>query len=187
MTDQLGPKKILQLGRIQRGRGLSGEVKITTSGQLLLLKIPATYYLYTASASYDGFLKEPVVVQQITIQKIREEGPMVLVATLEGIKSRDAAEELKGLYFGLELTQAIESFGGGTPPYLFEYMDAQVTDRAEPSLTGTVTRAIDSGSGFLLEIALPQGLILVPGNSPYVVSFEKGKLVCENLLYLLPS
>ncbi len=187
MTQPSGTEKILQLGRIQRPRGLKGELRVTTSGELLYHTIPTVFTLYHAAGSELGFLTQAKPIRQVTLVAIEEESALLQIVRLKEISDRGQAEELQGLYFGLPLAEALTRFGGGHPPYLFEYIDADVTDVAEPSFTGRVVHVFDRGADFLLEVALPIGNILVPGNSPFIVSFTPGKLVCENLRYLIPD
>ncbi|MCS6984756.1 MAG: hypothetical protein NZM25_06495 [Leptospiraceae bacterium] len=177
----MNQKNILQLGKIQRPRGLKGELRVITTGELLYHRIPQKVSLYRAMGHAYGFLEEPIKEREIWLTSIRREGPALHIVTLDGITTREAAEELRGLYFGISLETAMKRYGGGDPPYLFEYIYAKVRDVVEENLFGEVIRVYDRGVDFLLEADLGGKRVLIPGKSPYVRRFENGVLECEHL------
>lgn len=177
-------KEILQLGKIQRPRGLKGQLRVITTGELLYYRVPQKLTLYRAAGHAYGLLVEPEKYREMVLTSIKQERPYLHIVTLGGIENREQAEELQGLYFGMPLATALKRFGGGNPPYLFEFLHAEVYDKNELDLQGKVVRIHDTGVDYFLEIEIAQKTILVPGKSPYVCRFHNGKLECENLRYL---
>lgn len=195
-------QRILLLGRVQRPRGVKGELRVTCRGDLLTHMEPGEMLsLYTGEAIKDGFIEQPAFVESARLEELYPVANEVISVRLSALNDRDSAEKYCGLYFGLSLEEAKIRFGDEEEPYLFQYIAMDVYDGAdgeENNLIGKVERIEDSGLQWLIVKTIVKtndneikseiineikNEIMVPLNGPFVeeVDFKENRLMCRGL------
>ena len=135
-----GDAKLVLLGEFGRAHGLAGEVRLKS-----FTEDPLAIARYGALRAEDG---RPVVVR--SARRAAGDQPDMLVARVEGVGTREAAEALNRTRVFLERERL-------APPdedefYLVDLVGLAVEEATGP--VGTVVAVPDYGSGELLEIAL---------------------------------
>ena len=152
------------IGAIAGVHGVRGAVRIKS-----FTENPA------ALAAYDGLVDEQGRPVRLSIREVRTD---LLIATIEGVNDRDAAEALKGtrLYVAREALP-----DAGEDEYYHADMIGLAVERADGSSLGTVTAVQDFGGGDILEIATEHGSALIPFTREIVpvVDIKGGRLVVD--------
>lgn len=177
------PEKVLCIGRIKDARGLRGDLKITAFGELLdEVELPLNINTYSATGARDGFLIDAELCGSLKITAVqREKQPVISCA---GIDNRDEAENLRGLYLGMTLPEARETFSGRdrTEEFLFEYVDLDVHS-ADGVYKGRVDHIYSSGNASWLSVSTEEGgEVLLPLNGPFIQRIDAAnrRLIVEN-------
>ncbi len=171
-------KQLFSLGRIERAKGLKGEVRFIGYKELIpKLSLGKRYALYKAQKLERGFLVNPIKVREVILEKISSPFSQGYVLQFKGYIHREFAETLKGLYLAFSWKEFLEKFSDPKNPHPFQYlfMKAFLGEKEEG-----YTIHIYPQKNPLLEIKLydtPHSL-LVPLNSPYVkkVDFLQRKI-----------
>ena len=126
--------------------------------------------LFRSPGPADGFLKDPVYLQQVIFLKIQAQTGNKVILQLQGIHTHEEAEKICGLYIGLELAKAKQQYADPGDPYLFQYIDEPVQDHEDSSFHGTISGILDSAAGQWLLIELPDSTVplLVPLQRSYI-------------------
>lgn len=161
--------QIVSIGRIQRPKGLHGQLRVTTRGDLLSQLQPgAEVSLYQAEKNLDGFLQSPKLHGTIIIKKIISIFTNYLVLSLAGIDTVEQAQKLQGLFFGFDRASLPNWLNTQQDFYLFEYIGLEVQDQHE-NIYGHVVRIDNSSTPFLIvEVKKTKEEVLVPLEAPYV-------------------
>lgn len=123
---------ILILGRIQRAKGLNGDIRVTAFGELLSKwQERSQLDLYSGTSAKDGFIENPEYVKSLNLELVKEiRSNGIIVLRFQEYTQKDLIDdELKGLYIGLDLEKAKEKYGDLENPYLFQWLDLKVFDR----------------------------------------------------------
>ena len=151
------PKGLVLMGEFGRAHGLKGEVRLKShTGDPL------------AIASYGAL--QTTTGRSITLRSVRQaagDQPDLLVAQVEGVATREAAEALNRLQLYIPREKL------GEPDEEDEYLLADLIGLSAQSQAGetigTVVGVPNYGGGDLLEIAPPRGpTILVPFTKAFV-------------------
>lgn len=164
--------QIVSIGRIQRPKGLHGQLRVTTRGELLSqLPHGAEVSLYKAEKNLDGFLQSPRWHSVITIKKIVSVFSNYLVLALQEVETIEQAKKLQGLFLGFDRLSLPSWFDLQQSLYLFEYIGLEVCDQHQ-KVYGHIVRIENSSTTFLV-IAVKntnhkKEEVLIPLNAPYV-------------------
>ncbi|RME89372.1 MAG: hypothetical protein D6767_08505 [Candidatus Hydrogenedentota bacterium] len=171
---------ILTIGRIQRPKGLKGDLRVIAFGNLLEEKNFYSHIsFYEAKGSKDGFLHQAKLrkdIQNTEIVLASRQSEKIFTLRIQGIDSVEKAEKLKGLFLGIPLQVACQLAKRiSDDPYFFEYVDAIVEDESKKEI-GTVSRLETALPKELLYIRLYTGEeIPIPLDSPYLKKFDRQK------------
>jgi 16S rRNA processing protein RimM len=161
---------LVVVGRLARPHGLRGEMSVE-----VLTDFPDRFVPGLALVATDarGEGRRPLVVATV-----RPSGDRLLVA-FEGVDSRNAADELRGLDVSVPKGSEVPRPEGFV--YHFDVEGCRAVDRAGRDL-GLVTALVDVAGRSLLEIETPRGERQVPFVEPIVVSVD----VARRLVVLDP-
>jgi len=136
------PPGLVLLGRFGAPHGLTGEIRLQSFAADP--KAIATY----------GPLRDRNGAQRFTLSRVRAHGKDMLVARVEGVTSRDAAERLKGV----ELYASRESLPEPEEDefYLADLIGLRA-ETAEGAPLGVVVAVRNFGAGDILEVAPESG------------------------------
>ncbi|HLI10437.1 MAG TPA: ribosome maturation factor RimM [Alphaproteobacteria bacterium] len=160
------PERKVCLGVIKGAHGVRGQVRVQS-----FTADPDAIFGY-------GPLSDEAGRRELTLERVGETRGQ-LVAHVQGVDSRDAAEALKG--FRLHVSRAALP-----PPADEEYYHGDLiglaAERADGVLFGKVRAVHDFGAGSVLEIARPEGApIMLPFTRAVVpvVDIAGGRVVVE--------
>jgi 16S rRNA processing protein RimM len=155
------PADLVLLGEFGRAHGLKGEVRLKSyTGD------PLAIASYGPLRTADG--------RSLTLNAVRQGGgdqPDLLVAQVEGVGTREAAEALNrvGLYIAREKLGEPEE---EDEYYLADLIGLEARSEAGQAI-GTVVGVPNYGGGDLLEIAPPRGpTLLVPFTKEFVPALD---------------
>jgi 16S rRNA processing protein RimM len=155
----------LTLGRITGAQGIKGEVKLQS-----FTADPLDIASYGPLEASNG--------QRLTIRSIKPHKNMLL-ARIEGVEDRNAAEALRGVELMIERDRLPEA--DEDEIYHADLIGLSAHDTVG-HLVGTVVDVLDFGAGELLELKPAQGkTFLVPFNVETVpeIDLDAGRLVID--------
>jgi 16S rRNA processing protein RimM len=161
------------LGRITGAHGLKGEVKIAT-----FTEQPEDVAAYGVLTNADG-------TRRFHIAALRSASGGTVIARLQGISGRDAAEELRGteLFMARDALPPLDTAGE------FYRSDLIGLDAASPDgeIIGKVIAVHNFGAGDLLEVrfAEERDAALIPFDSVHVphVALDRGRVTIVRPVY----
>jgi 16S rRNA processing protein RimM len=158
------PGDRVSVGVIIGAHGVRGEVKLKS-----FTAEPAAIARYGPLVTAAG--------RTVAITGLRGAGDL-LIASLQGVADRDAAEALKGADLFADRARLPPPATGEV--YLADLAGAVVTDRAG-TVIGRVAGFADYGAGDLLDVALEgrKDSVLVPCAPPFVVEARPGRVVLD--------
>lgn len=179
---------IVSLGRVQRPKGLHGQMRITTRGELLS-QVPAgaSISVFRADKIFDGFLLHPELHSHLILQKIESVFPDYVVLSAQGFSSIEDVEKIKGLFLGFDSQDIPSWLPLEEELYLFEYIGLTVRDQ-HGKVYGKIIRVEDNASSPLLIITTDveqknrnnKGKeVLIPLYAPYVKKPLRGNSFLE--------
>lgn len=154
---------LVVVGRLARPHGLRGEMSVEVLTDFPERFVPGL--VLVASDASGGRRRELVVVS------VRANGDRLLLS-FEGVPSRTAAEELRGLDLAVAKGSEVPRPAGFV--YHFDVEGCRALDREGREL-GVVTGLAEVGGRSLLELRTPAGLRDVPFVEPIVVSVDAEK------------
>ncbi len=178
--------RILVLGRIQRAKGLKGEIRVTAFGELLDRFTPdSPLSLYSGTGTLDGFITDPVFEKSAILEKIIEnKGNGVYILRFQDINTLEQIDnELKGLYIGMPEDEAKEKYFDRENPYLFQWLGMDVYDSSDPEIKiGTIINISIMAGRAVLEIDSGTFVFLAPGDflESAEVDWDKKSVWMEN-------
>lgn len=176
---------IVSLGRVQRPKGLNGQMRVTTRGEILAqLKKNDVVTLYQAEGMLYGYLQQPSAKEKLTIEEVLSVFPDYIVLSAKSFNSPEQVQAIQGFYFGLDRKSPPAWFAPQDNEfYLFEYVGLRVYDQTGKAY-GQVARVEDNIASPLLVIKLEKTRqeILLPQQAPYVGKPQRAKasIVIEN-------
>ena len=159
----MSPEDLVVVGRLARPHGLRGEMSVEVLTDFPGRFVPGLVLL----ASGEGGSRR----RELVVAAVRGHGERVLV-TFEGVASRTAAEELRGLDVAVPAGSEVPRPEGFV--YHFDVEGCRAVDRAGREL-GVVTGLADVAGRSLLELRTPLGERAVPFVEPIVVSVDLAK------------
>ncbi len=156
---------MVTLGEIVRPHGVRGEVKLRS-----FTEDPCAIAAYGALVTERG--------ERLTLKNVRAAHDHV-IARIEGVADRDAAERLKGrkLQAALEALPPVED---EDEVYAADLVGLPVVDEAGAAI-GEVVAVQDFGAGDLLELAVPgrRSTVLLPFSDDVVVEIAGDRLIVD--------
>ncbi len=183
--------QILCLGYLKKPRGLAGQVKVRSYGELLndYSEGDSVGY-YSAKRVIDGLLDQPHHENNILIESVTPCKDGYLLKP-KGSNKREDVECYCGLFLGVPFEEAKSKFGGSSEPYLFEYLNLKIIDYKSKQSIGHVLRLEEIKEKVILIVRLysSSGEVMLPIASDYVVkiNIKKGVLYSKRLHELVQS
>ncbi len=156
---------MVTLGEIVRPHGVRGEVKLRS-----FTEDPCAIAAYGALTTERG--------ERLTLKNVRAAHDHV-IARIEGVADRDAAERLKGRKLQVA-REALPPVEDEDEIYAADLVGLPVVDEAGAAI-GEVVAVQDFGAGDLLEIAAPgrRSTVLLPFSDDVVVEIAEDRLVVD--------
>lgn len=150
----------MRLGRVARPHGLRGEVVVRE----IALGARELAAVREIALVRDG----PEPVARVTVAAARDFPPDLLVR-FTGYDTLERAQELRGLWLEAERAHVPEA-GSGTV-YYYDLLDLEVVEESGRAL-GRVRRVLPTGAHEVLEVAGPDGELLVPYTPDVVLGWD---------------
>lgn len=186
--------RILILGRIQRSKGLNGDIRVTTFGEILSMhKSRMEVFLYSGTSVKDGFIENAEHKETVHIDSIKEirNNGVIILRFQEYTKKEDIDRELKGLYIGLDLEFAKIYYSDHKNPWLFQWIDMELFDSSDLSEpVGTILSVSEFSGKVLFRLRLKSSKdVLIPVEYLYDadLDWDQNKVHAEGLLDLISS
>jgi 16S rRNA processing protein RimM len=151
---------LVVVGRLARPHGLRGEMSVEVLTDFPERFVPG---LAVVASDVPGIRRRDLVVSAVRVNGER------LLLTFEGVSSRTAADELRGLDIAVPRGQEVSRPPGYV--YHFDIEGCRAVDRSGREL-GVVTGLAEVGGRSLLELRTPAGERQVPFVEPIVVSVD---------------
>jgi len=151
------PRDLVLLGEFGRAHGLKGEVRLKS-----LTGEPAAIATYGPLIAGTG--------RTVTLKRVRAAAggaPDLLIAEVEGVSDRTAAEALNGVSLSLPRDKLPKP--AGVDEFLLADLVGLAVETVAGEILGTVVAVPNYGGGDLLEIAAPDGATaLLPFTKAFV-------------------
>jgi len=159
----------LSIGKIVGAHGLRGEVRLRIWSHFPE-RIPKLAYVYIED--------EPVPRK---LRRARIQGEIALLA-LEGIETREAAEELQGRVVRIDLAQAAPL--GEDEYYHFQLIGLRVRDE-QGTLLGELVEILETGANDVYVVQTAHGELLLPALQSVILSIDldAGEMIVRPPLY----
>ena len=128
-----------------------------------------------ALADYDGLADEQGRSVRLSIKEVRAD---LLIASLEGVDDRDAAQALKGTRLYVPRSELPDV---ADEEYYHADLIGLTVERLDGSVLGTVKAVHDFGAGDILEVAAQHGTVMLPFSREAVpvMDLEGRRLVAD--------
>ena len=152
------------VGAIAGAQGVRGAVRIKS-----FTEDPA------ALADYTGLIDEQGRSVSLSVKEVRAD---LLIAGLDGVTDRDAAQALEGTRLYVTRDELPDL---GDEQYYHADLVGLAVERIDGEALGTVEAVHDFGAGDILEIATPDGVVMLPFTREAVplVDMAKRRLVVD--------
>jgi len=177
---------VLCIARIQKPKGLKGQIKVTAFGEFLKQFPQNTKLsLYSSTKVLDGLLIHPKKKKDITLTTLISQQNETAIIQINDIDSPEKVKTLQGYYIGMPLEEAQEKFADEKNPYYFQYLNLNIVDYESKITKGNVVRIEEINNKAMLVFLSKekQKEYYIPLEHPNIKenNFKDKKLLIENI------